>query len=391
MSSNGTAWTLVWSTSKAVSDNRWQEVQYALPATVTGSTNVRIRWGLASNVLQTDIGWNLDDVEVLGGGVLDTAPPTVVLKAADLAAAGSPSHPCSVTHTDDTAVRLASLDSTDLLVTGANGYTNFAEFVGADLPSDGSPLTGVYAIPAPGTQWGPADNGVYTLHLADGAVSDVLNNDTPAAALGSFTVAIAPPATYELAVGVNEPAWGWVEPTGGVYEAGSLVQLQAAPAPFFRFHEWQGDAHGTNNPTLLMIDGNRSATAVFAEVMTTRYPTPHWWLAAYGYTNDLDNVVTNLGVNGLPLWASFVAGLDPSDPSSQVELHGRPEPGAGGVVLEWAAISGRVYTVACATNLAGRFTPLSGAIDLPPTTPSITSRVDAASGGMFYRLEVRKP
>jgi hypothetical protein len=71
----------------------------------------------------------------------------------------------------DSGVRLASLDSTDLLVTGPNGYSNLVEFVGADLPMDGSPLTATYSIPAPGDFWDAADNGTYTVTLLEEARS----------------------------------------------------------------------------------------------------------------------------------------------------------------------------------------------------------------------------
>ena len=66
VSTDGITWINVWSSSSGVSDSSWQEVQYSLPSGVAGSSSVRLRWGLASNVAQNDIGWNLDDVELLG-------------------------------------------------------------------------------------------------------------------------------------------------------------------------------------------------------------------------------------------------------------------------------------------------------------------------------------
>jgi hypothetical protein len=190
-SANGSTWTTVWSTTSAVSDNAWQEVQYALPSAVVGSPSLRLRWFLSSNPAQNDIGWNIDDVELLGDAALDTTPPVPLLSVADLTApGGAPSHSCSVTYTDDSGVRLASLDSSDLLVTGPGGYSNLVEFVGADLPMDGSPLTATYSIPPPGDFWSAADNGTYTVTLLEGAVEDTLNNATPQTVLGTFDVAI---------------------------------------------------------------------------------------------------------------------------------------------------------------------------------------------------------
>ncbi|MCL4176706.1 MAG: hypothetical protein KJ072_03030 [Verrucomicrobia bacterium] len=190
-STNGTSWVDVWSASGTVSDNGWREVQYPLPAGIAGSATVQIRWSMASNPARSDIGWNLDDVELLGDGALDSTPPVPALSVADLTLGGSPSHSCSVTYNDSTAVRLSSLDANDLLVTGPNGYSNLVEFIGADLPSDGSPMTGTYSISAPGGTWDAADNGTYTVTLLEGAVEDTLNNSIPQTTLGGFNVSIS--------------------------------------------------------------------------------------------------------------------------------------------------------------------------------------------------------
>lgn len=503
VSTNDSSWINVWSASGPVTDSAWLAVQYALPTSVAGSSTLRVRWGLGSNPdPNTDIGWNLDDVELLGDGTLDTAPPTAALSVANLTLGGSPSHSCSVTYTDSTAVRLASLDSTDLAVTGPNGYSNLVEFVGADLPADGSPLTGSYSIPAPGGSWDTADNGTYTVILLEGAVEDTLNNTTAQATLGTFDVAIssASPGVLEvsptggltssgtvggpfspgslsytltnsggstlnwsvsktvswvslsatggsLAAGAatnltvsinsgadslstgsytdtiaftnlttgagttarlasltvtaatmvqltltaNNPAWGSVSPSSGNYAIGSRIELLGSPALYFRFVAWQGDVSGTNNPLTLELNTNTTAQALFGELLTTNYPTPHWWLAEYGYTNDFERVVTNTGANALPLWQSYIAGLDPGDPASQLLLLGQPSPDGASYVLNWSPVPDRLYTLWSGTNLAGPFTPLPDATDLPAGVRDFTNVMGAASSPCFYRISVRKP
>lgn len=390
VSTNGTIWQMVWSNTTGISDTSWQEVQYSLPANVAGSSTVRLRWGLASNQARNDIGWNLDDVEVLGSGALDTTPPVASLNVANLSAAGAPSHSCSVTYTDNTAVRLASLGPADLVVTGPNGYSNLVEFVGADLPDDGSPVIASYSILAPGGTWDEADNGTYAVVLLEDEVQDIYNNPTPRTALGSFDVAIAPPPTCALNVTVNNPAWGSVSPASGTYPAGSTVEVCATPATYFQFKEWTGDASGTSNPLLLVLDSDRTVQAVFAEVLTTNYPTPHWWLALHGYTNDFENAVSRIGANGMPLWQSYIAGLDPNDPQSQLLLSAQALAGGAGYRLSWSTVSNRLYTVWGATNLASPFAPLEGATDLPWTVQSYTNTLTPPSP-QFYRLQVKKP
>jgi Divergent InlB B-repeat domain/Metallo-peptidase family M12B Reprolysin-like/Viral BACON domain len=502
VSTDGTTWSNVWSSFRPVSDASWQELQNLLPAGVAGSSTVQLRWGLDSNPAQNELGWNLDDVELLGDGSLDTTPPLPSLNVADLTLGGSPSHSCSVTYTDDTAVRLSSLDSNDLVVTGPNGYSNLLEFVGADLPMDGSPVTATYSIPAPGGTWDAGDNGTYTLTLVEGAVEDTLNNTTPQTVLGSFNVSIstaspgvleASPAgglssigteggpfnpssivytlsnsgsstlnwtaskvqdwldlsatdgtlpaggatnvtvsvktnangladgtytdsiafvnatsgngtssrdvsltitiqtTFELNVTVNQPAWGAVSPASGAYAGGSSMELVAAPARYFQFQDWGGDVSGTNNPLPFVLTTNLSVLANFAEVYTTNFPTPLWWLANYGYTNAFETAVSVIGANGMPLWQSYVAGLNPYDPNSRFLLSGRSTPDGTGYVLNWNTVTDRVYTLWSSSNLSDGFAPVPGATNLPWTIQSLTNPIDGAPPWRFYRMEVQKP
>jgi hypothetical protein len=505
-STAGVNWVNVWSSAGAgISDNGWQLIQHSLPGSVTGSSSLRLRWGLSSGGQggrPASIGWNIDDVELLGDGTLDTDPPVPTLSVADLTLSGSPSHSCSVTYTDTTAVRLSSLDSTDLLVTGPNGYSNLVEFIGADLPMDGSPMTGSYSISAPGGSWEDTDNGTYTVTLMEAAVEDTLNNSTPQTTLGTFNVAISTASpgvlaitptggltssgaeggpfspnstiytltnsggtslnwsasktanwvslsatsgsleagasttftvsingnadglaagsysdtvsfvntttgngntsrgisltvnstlTFQLTVAVNNAAWGSVNPTNGTYGAGSSVEVLASPANYFQFGSWTGDIPALTNPVTVVLDSNVTLQANFAEVFTTNYPTPLWWLAENGYTNGFESVVTNLGANGLALWQSYIAGLDPNDPESQLRLRLEVSADATEQILRWNTVSGRVYTVWCSTNLLESFTPLTGATNLPWTIQSVTNAADVASHGTFYRLEVWKP
>lgn len=501
-SADGESWLPVWSASGRVQDNAWRQVQYPLPAAVVGSATLQLRWGLASNPSQTDLGWNLDDVEVLGEGSLDTRPPVAELSVAPLTQPGSPNHLCTVRYTDETAVRLASLDSEDLQVTGPNGYSALAEFVGADAPLDAASVVATYAIPAPNGGWQATHNGTYTVTLLGGAVEDVLGNGTPVTGLGTFEVnipgtppgvlgvspaepwqvtgpvggpfmpaqtdftltnagpselswsvtsaggwldaepvsgqlppgasqtvrlgldtatvaawpageyrdsvsfintttglgnttrevvlTITPPAPVTLTVAVNEPQWGRVSPSGGQYQAGTVVEVRAEPEPWFAFREWTGDVTGTANPLTLELTRDLRLTAVFAELVTTNYPTPLWWLAARGYTNDFETVVTRPGANGLPLWQSYVAGLDPADPQSLPRLTVELAPGPGHVRLRWTTVPDRAYTLWEAPAPEGPFTPVSGAVDVPGTGGELTHAVPLEPDPRFFRLSIRK-
>lgn len=501
VSTNGTTWAQVWSPKGGVSDTSWQEVQYPLPDGVPGSATVRIRWGLASGAdSNVDIGWNIDDVEVIGAGFLDTKPPAAQLSVADLTVRGSPSHSCSVTYTDETSVRLSSLDSTDLRVTGPNGYSQLIPFEGADLPLDGSPITASYSIPAPGTSWNPGDNGTYIITLVGEAVEDTLSFTTPETVLGSFQVAIPlaepgvlevtpvegwsavgpqggpfVPSTkeyslanrggsaltwtaetqfdwialfaaqgtldpgqsvpiavslqanattltagsfagwvsfvnatsglgnsrrnldlnvlgaqnFQLRINLNEPSWGNVMPSGGDFPADSSVKLQAVPALYFRFRQWDGDASGASNPLTLVVSKDLAVLAVFEEILTTQHPTPHWWLAAQGYTQDFEMAVDLIGANDLPVWQSYVAGLNPNDPASRLVLTSASSADDSNVVLSWTTVSGKTYTLRSSLSVSGAFTPVLGAVDMPSTTRSMALPVAPGSLATYYRIEVK--
>jgi hypothetical protein len=191
VSTNGTGWTSIWSTSSAIADNSWQEVQHALPAWAAGSSSVRVRWGLSSNPGQNDIGWNIDDVQILGDGAVDVTPPGAVASVANIVNAGSPAHSFTVTYTDDSAVNVSSLGSSNLLVTGPNGYSNLVDYIGVDTPTDGTPRIASYSVSAPNGTWNAADNGTYQITIQNGQVTDTFNNSVAESVLGAFTVAIA--------------------------------------------------------------------------------------------------------------------------------------------------------------------------------------------------------
>ena len=52
-----------------------------------------------------------------------------------------------------------------------------------------------------------------------------------------------------------------------------------------------------------------------------------------------------IGANSVPLWQSYIAGLDPSDPASQFRFQGKPAPDGMGYVLHWTAVAGHLYTI----------------------------------------------
>ncbi|MCX8089332.1 MAG: M12 family metallo-peptidase [Verrucomicrobiae bacterium] len=195
--------------------------------------------------------------------------------------------------------------------------------------------------------------------------------------------------TVQLTLAANAPERGTVSPAAGNFPLGATVELAATPATYFRFERWNGPFTATNNPLTLTLTNDLALTAEFAEIFTTNHPTPLWWLAAHGYTNDFENAVTRPGANGLPLWECWLAGLNPNDPNDRLRLTLTPVP--GGDVLSWNTATGRLYSIWWSTNPWFGFVPLAGATNLPCTVRSFTNRLDPSSPAVFYRLSVTRP
>jgi hypothetical protein len=76
----------------------------------------------------------------------------------------------------------------------------------------------------------------------------------------TFTVVIP---QYRLNVNTLGNGSVNINPPGGVYNAGTVVTLTAAPAPSFQFGGWSGALTGLANPRTITMNGNKTVTATF--------------------------------------------------------------------------------------------------------------------------------
>ncbi len=148
----------------------------------------------------------------------DTAPvamaPTASLQASGLTTAGTDPYRFSVIYSDDSGINVATLDSADLLVTGPNGFSQTATFVGTDLSSNGTPRTATYSITAPDGTWDSADNGDYTVSLQANQVTDIDGVAVAAGTLGNVQVNIAPPPPVGSGTGLRAEYYDNMDLTG---------------------------------------------------------------------------------------------------------------------------------------------------------------------------------
>jgi hypothetical protein len=102
------------------------------------------------------------------------APSTAAIVAPDVTLGGAITHDILVTYTAAAGVKVSTLDSNDVRVTGPRGvYNVLARFVAVDTASNGTPRTAAYRITPPGGNWDASDNGVYTVSLRPGQVTDI--------------------------------------------------------------------------------------------------------------------------------------------------------------------------------------------------------------------------
>jgi hypothetical protein len=84
-----------------------------------------------------------------------------------------------------------------------------------------------------------------------------------AKALGTAIVSDDDDAKVRVTLSVQGAGVVDMDPPGGVYDPGTLVTLTALPAAGFEFAGWGGHLSGSENPTALLVDSDRSIVARF--------------------------------------------------------------------------------------------------------------------------------
>lgn len=68
---------------------------------------------------------------------------------------------------------------------------------------------------------------------------------------------------FQLSTNVNPPEGGTISPSGGEFDNGSLVEIEAQPSEGYLFVRWEGDLSGTENPVSFEINDDMDVTAMF--------------------------------------------------------------------------------------------------------------------------------
>jgi hypothetical protein len=126
---------------------------------------------------------------------------------ANVMALGATSPTFTITYSHYTDIDAATIDGSDVTISGPDGFTAPATLVSID--GAGRTVTATYAVDAPGGgTFDRDDSGAYTLSLNDGAVGDSFGNFARPRELGSFEVDIDSPPVATLAQEGDKPAGG---------------------------------------------------------------------------------------------------------------------------------------------------------------------------------------
>ena len=129
----------------------------------------------------------------------DNAAPTASLAVSNVTVAGGDSGRVTVTYADDVGINPATIGKVDLTITGPGGVRGVRS-VDVDTTADGTRSTATYTFDAPGSSWGPEDNGAYTVTLNAGEVKDASGKGATGGP-ASFTVNVPRPEPVDPGFG----------------------------------------------------------------------------------------------------------------------------------------------------------------------------------------------
>ena len=76
-----------------------------------------------------------------------------------------------------------------------------------------------------------------------------------------------PTTQYALSVSNVGSGNATLNPTGNIYDTGTMVTLTATPDAGYQFNGWSGDLSGSTNPATIVMDGNKNVIATFGIII----------------------------------------------------------------------------------------------------------------------------
>ena len=80
-----------------------------------------------------------------------------------------------------------------------------------------------------------------------------------------------PPEQFTVTTTISGLGTITLDPSGGTYNAGTIVTLTATPDNGYEFNEWSGDLSGSDNPATITVTSDQNITATFIDQNVTQY------------------------------------------------------------------------------------------------------------------------
>ena len=262
VSNNGTSWTTVWQNTAEVADTAWSKQEFDISSVADNQANVYVRWTMGTTDTSWKYcGWNIDDVAIL--------------------AVGAPSQNYTLT-----------VNTTGQGTVGLNPP-------GPSYP-DGTSVTLTASAAA----------GWYFDHW-EGDLTGSTNPATLVMNANKTVTAVFLQYYYTLTTSVSGQGSVAANPAGPTYPSNTTVTLTATPDAGWQFSQWTGDLTGSTNPATIVMNANKSVTAVF--VQATSGPTVLLTFTAatavpgVGTVENEDIVAYDVGLN---TWSLYFDGSD---------------------------------------------------------------------------------
>ena len=154
-----------------------------------------------------------------------------------------------------------------------------------------------------------------------------------------------------------------------------------AAVPYYQTPEPQTNTVTSATPVLFQ------GTYTFADANTNGI-SDAWEQQVFGGVSPDRTRATDTDGDGMTDYAEFIAGTDPKNTNSVLELMPPASQPNDRLRFEWASVPGRAYRLAASTDLVN-WTPLSDWVPATTTTSSVVLAPQTNSASYFYRLEVR--
>lgn len=150
-----------------------------------------------------------------------TAPTAIIGSLSNITTENSNPYVFTVTYADNVALDLTSISSTNIRVTGTNGYNQLASVASSTASSDNKSAVVTYQVTPPGS-WDSSDNGTFTISVEGNQVRDTSNNYVIAGALGTFSVNVSAtaPTTEPEIINLGALAQGFSQTLTFNFESG---------------------------------------------------------------------------------------------------------------------------------------------------------------------------